>query len=162
VVLMRSLADQDVAELGGRPSVLTRQQADHVELNRLLGELAGVEPSQQDAVLRRIYRLVFPHAFAEESVLWPVLRRVLADGPMLTLPIECEHQAVNELVTELEGLLATAERRPEVLARLVAMLNRTSATRKTSCCPGSRPRSVLRHCARSACLERWSVGQHPA
>lgn len=58
---MRSLADQEVAELGGRLSVLIRQKVDHVELDRLLHELADTGPAQQDPVLRRIYRLVFPH-----------------------------------------------------------------------------------------------------
>ena len=42
---------------------------------------------------------MFPHAFAEESVRCPVLRRTVPDGPALTLQIEQEHQAVNELVT---------------------------------------------------------------
>ena len=37
-------------------------------------------PEEQLPVLIDLYRLVFPHAFAEESVLWPVMRRVLPDG----------------------------------------------------------------------------------
>lgn len=118
----RSLADQDVAQLGGRLSVLARQKADHVHLDRLLHELDATPPTAQDPVLRRIYRLVFPHAFAEESVLWPVLRRSLPDGPALTLQIEQEHQEVNELVTRLEQLGPDADERPAVLARLTAVL----------------------------------------
>jgi hemerythrin superfamily protein len=119
---LRSLADQTTAELGGRTSVLTRQKADHVELDRLLHELGRTAPDAQDAVLRRIYRLVFPHAFAEESVLWPVLRRVLPDGPELTLQVEQEHQEVNELVTRLERLDAADPGRPAVLDRLTDVL----------------------------------------
>ena len=121
-LLRRSLADQDVAELGGRLSVLARQKADHVRLDELLHELDATPPAGQDAVLRRIYRLVFPHAFAEESVLWPVLRRSLPDGPALTLQIEQEHQEVNELVTRLEQLAPDAPERPAVLERLTAVL----------------------------------------
>jgi hemerythrin superfamily protein len=119
---MRSLADQSVTELGGPVSVLTRQKRDHVKLDRLLQELAERQPAAQDDVLRRIYRLVFPHAFAEESVLWPVLRRVLPDGEQLTLQVEQEHQEVNELVTRLEQLPLDAPERQEVLSRLVEVL----------------------------------------
>lgn len=72
-----SIAEQSTAELGGRLSVLTRQKDDHVKLDRLLNQLSQTQNEEQDQVLLDIYRLVFPHAFAEESVLWPVMRRVL-------------------------------------------------------------------------------------
>ncbi len=91
---MKSLAEQTVAELGGHKSVLSRQKRDHVELDRLLHRLSEVTPPEQGPVLRSIYRLVFPHAFAEESVLWPVVRRVLPDGHDLTLQVELEHQEI--------------------------------------------------------------------
>ena len=119
---MRSLADQDVRELGGRLSVLHRQKQDHVELDALLHELGRTPADDQDEVLRRLYRLVFPHAFAEEAVLWPALRRMLPDGEQITLQIEQEHQEVNELVTSLEHLDAADPRRQPVLDRLVAVL----------------------------------------
>jgi len=119
---MRSLAEQSDSDLGGPVSVLTRQKRDHVKLNGLLDELDRTEPADQDPVLRRIYRLVFPHAFAEEAVLWPVLRRVLPDGEALTLQVEQEHQEVNELVTKLEQLPVDAPDRPATLRRLVEVL----------------------------------------
>jgi hypothetical protein len=119
---LKSLADQDTAQLGGRWSVLARQKADHVELDRLLHRLDETPPAEQGPVLRSLYRLVFPHAFAEESVLWPVLRRVLPDGGPLTLQIEQEHQEVNELVVRLERLDAADPARPAVLDRLAEVL----------------------------------------
>ena len=119
---MRSLAEQDRRELGGRISVLVRQKRDHVQLDALLHELGRTRPEDQDDVLRRIYRLVFPHAFAEESVLWPALRRLLPDGPQLTLQIEQEHQEVNELVTRLEDLAVSDPERSATLDRLVEVL----------------------------------------
>jgi hemerythrin superfamily protein len=118
----RSLSEQDVDELGGRLSVLTRQKQDHVRLDELLQTLDATPAARQDAVLRQIYRLVFPHAFAEESVLWPVLRRSLPDGPALTLTIEQEHQEVNELVTRLEQLAPDTPERAAVLDRLTGVL----------------------------------------
>lgn len=109
---MRSVADQSVAELGGRISVLSRQKSDHVKLDELLHRLRESSHEEQLPVLLELYRLVFPHAFAEESVLWPVMRRVLPDGEELTLQVEQEHQEVNELVTRLEDLeLGSLERR---------------------------------------------------
>jgi len=119
---MTSLAEQNDHELGGRLSVLTRQKRDHVKLDRLLSELMATDLADQSEVLRDIYRLVFPHAFAEEAVLWPVLRRVLPDGQELTLQVEREHQEVNELVTALESMPLEDPDRPTTLARLVEVL----------------------------------------
>jgi hemerythrin superfamily protein len=119
----RSIADQTVEELGGPGSVLARQRHDHVQLHQLLRELEGTTGRAQEEVLTRIDRLVFSHAFAEESVLWPVMRRVLPDGEELTLRIEEEHQEVNELVAELETLGHDDPRRAQRLSRLVEVLN---------------------------------------
>jgi hemerythrin superfamily protein len=120
--MMRSIAEQKVDELGGRLSVLTRQRRDHVKLENLLEDLEGTTGAAQGQVLLRIYRLVFPHAFAEEAVLWPVMRRVLPDGHELTLEVEREHQEVNELVTALEALEEADPARKPVLARLIDVL----------------------------------------
>ncbi|MEX5260185.1 hemerythrin domain-containing protein [Kocuria sp. CPCC 205263] len=120
--MMRSIAEQKVHELGGRLSVLTRQRRDHVKLENLLEDLEDTTGEDQRQVLLRIYRLVFPHAFAEEAVLWPVIRRVLPDGHELTLEVEREHQEVNELVTALETLEEADPARKPVLARLIDVL----------------------------------------
>ena len=119
---MRSLAEQDVAEMGGPISVLSRQKSDHVKLDALLRRLDASPPSAQLPVLLDLYRLVFPHAFAEESVLWPVMRRVLPDGEELTLQVEQEHQEVNELVTRLEALEPGSRERTAAVARLIDVL----------------------------------------
>jgi hypothetical protein len=73
-------------------------------------------------VLARVYRLVFAHAFAEEAVLWPVLRRVVPDGERWTLQVEQEHQEVNELVTRLDAGRPGDAGRDELLDRLVTVL----------------------------------------
>jgi hemerythrin superfamily protein len=117
-----SIAQQNIQELGGRGSVLVRQREDHVELDRLLHELDGTTGREQEQVLRRIDRLVFSHAFAEEAVLWPVLRRALPDGEALTLQVEQEHQEVNELVGTLETVGHDDPRRAGLLSRLVDVL----------------------------------------
>ncbi|WP_448641304.1 hemerythrin domain-containing protein [Geodermatophilus sp. URMC 63] len=118
----RSIADQTDEELGGSGSVLVRQRDDHERLDGLLRELDGSTGRAQEEVLTRIDRLVFSHAFAEETVLWPVIRRVLTDGDELTRRIETEHQEVNELGAELESLAHDDPRRAQRLARLVEVL----------------------------------------
>jgi hemerythrin superfamily protein len=117
-----SLIQQDDTQLGGAASVLVRQKRDHVKLDRLLGELGTASVDEQNGVLRRIYRLVFPHAFAEEAALWPVLRRVLPDGEELTLHVEREHQEVNELVMRIEDTAAGSVERQPLLNRLTQVL----------------------------------------
>lgn len=120
---MTSLAQQSTAELGGPFSILVRQKRDHVRLDELLHELdAATVGAAQEAVLQRIARLVFPHAFAEESVLWPTLRRVLPDGHELTLQVEQEHQEVNELWTRLEETDPHGTERREIIGRLAEVL----------------------------------------
>jgi hypothetical protein len=119
---MKSIADQSVAELGGRGSVLARQKRDHVRLGRLLDEVGRAPAERQAPLLLAIYRLVFPHAFAEEAVLWPVARRVLPDGQALTLEIEREHQRINELVTRLESLPVGSPEHEAVLHRVIDLL----------------------------------------
>jgi hemerythrin superfamily protein len=119
---VRSIADQTADELGGPGSLLVRQRDDHIELDRLLHELDGVTGTAQEEVLTRIHRLVFSHAFAEETVIWPVVRRVLPDGEALTLQIAEEHQEVNELVTALEHDGLDHPERPARLRRLTEVL----------------------------------------
>lgn len=119
---MLSIAEQSPAELGGSLSVLHRQRRDHVRLAHLLEALGGAPEHEQRSVLLAIYRLVFPHAFAEEAVLWPVMRRVLPDGHELTLRVEREHQAINELVMRLQNLPADSTERHRLLVRTVQLL----------------------------------------
>src|SRR3712207_4197131 len=120
--MFRSIAAQTLDELGGAGSILARQRRDHVQLDRLLLRLEATTGTAQEEVLQRIDRLVFSHAFAGETVLWPVLRRALPDGDALTLRVEEEHQEVNELVTALERDGVDDPQRPARLARLVEVL----------------------------------------
>jgi hemerythrin superfamily protein len=120
--MMKSLAEQSLNELGGRLSVLSRQKSDHIKLDKLLHRLEEVEPSEQPPVLLQIYGLVFPHAFAEETVLWPTIRRLLPEGHELTLRVEQEHQAINELVTRLELLEPCSIQRQQLLNQIVRLL----------------------------------------
>lgn len=117
------MADQTVAQLGGEGSPLVRQRRDHAVLERLLGTAGRTSRAEQDDVLQRLARLVFPHAHAEETVVWPALRRVLPDGQELTERNEQEHQEINELWSAMELTAPGEPRRAELLDRLTALLH---------------------------------------
>ena len=117
-----SIAMQSDDQLGGSASVLVRQKRDHVELDRLLGAIDAAAGSEREELLNRLCRLVFPHAFAEESVLWPAIRAQVVDGEQLTLRIEREHQEINELFSELERTTADSPRHYKLWAQVSALL----------------------------------------
>ena len=117
-----SLAQQSIEELGGRLSVLSRQKLDHVRLDQLLQQLRHAPPGEEGAVLLPIFRLVFTHAFAEETVLWPVIRRVVPDGDHFTLEVEREHQQINQLVTVLEGTQPGSPERARMIEQMIDLL----------------------------------------
>jgi hemerythrin superfamily protein len=100
--MTRSIADQSVDALGGSGSIIVRQRRDHERLSELIDRVRATTGADQDEVLNRLCRLVFPHAFAEEAVLWPALREVLPDGEELTVEVEREHQEITEVVSALE------------------------------------------------------------
>jgi hypothetical protein len=118
----RSIAKQTEDELGGSSSVLSRQRRDHIKLDHLLNRLGETPASGHGSILLEICRLVFPHAYAEETVLWPVIRRVLPDGHDLTLRVELEHQEINELTARLETLEPGSDDYHELLDRIVNLL----------------------------------------
>ncbi|RCK69379.1 hemerythrin domain-containing protein [Desertihabitans brevis] len=117
-----SIARQTERQLGGSRSVLVRQQRDHQELDRLVHAIDASTGRERLELLEDLARLVFPHAFAEESVLWPVIRRVMPEGPELTLQVEQEHQEINELWSQLERTTPGDGRHEELWPRIVALL----------------------------------------
>jgi hypothetical protein len=119
---MASLAEQTIEEMGGPHSILVRQKRDHIELDRLLGLIDATSGRARRGHLNRLCRLVFPHAFAEESVLWPAIRRLVPDGEALTLEIEQEHQQINELFSDLERLEDADPRRGPLWAQITRLL----------------------------------------
>jgi hypothetical protein len=135
---MKSIANQTEEELGGPTSVLVRQRRDHAALDGLLHELAAISGEAEEELLTRLDRLVFSHAFAEETVLWPVLRSVLPDGDELTLQVEKEHQEVCEIVSALERDGAAHPSAAPGLRASSTCSARTSGPRRTCCSHGCR------------------------
>ncbi|GGW50174.1 hemerythrin domain-containing protein [Streptomyces xantholiticus] len=119
-----SITQQSVEELGGEASVLVRQRRDHAELDRLMNlYTAGsqaVEGRQQ--TLEDIIQLTFSHAFAEETVLWPTLRRLAQDGEELTSRVEQEHQEINNLVAAIERTAPADPRHDELVEQAFSLI----------------------------------------
>lgn len=119
---MTSIADQTVEELGGASSVLVRMRREHAEQEALLQRVESTSGEDQDEVLTRLWRLVFTHAYAEETVVWPAIRAVSADGEALTLHIEQGHQKLSELTAELDCTGPGEPGREELITELAAEL----------------------------------------
>ncbi|MFE6194578.1 hemerythrin domain-containing protein [Streptomyces sp. NPDC057838] len=121
--MYRTIEDQTVEQLGGEGSVLARQRRDHAEMDRLMERHQALpDGAERERVLKQLVQLVFSHAFAEETVLWPAVRRAAADGEALTSRVEEEHQEINDLVTAVERLEPGTAEREEKVRRVFALI----------------------------------------
>ncbi|GHH45549.1 hemerythrin domain-containing protein [Streptomyces candidus] len=121
--MARTIKDQTVEELGGDGSVLARQRREHAEMDRLMDRYQRLTDSEEQArLLKEIVQLVFSHAFAEETVLWPAVRCSVPDGEELTARVEQEHQQINDLTSEIERLDPQDPRRDEMVRRVFALI----------------------------------------
>ncbi|MDG9717639.1 hemerythrin domain-containing protein [Streptomyces sp. DH24] len=118
-----TIKEQTVEQLGGPSSVLARQRRDHVEMDRLMDRYQTLADGEdREPVLQETVQLVFSHAFAEETVLWPAVRRSVEDGHELTLRVEEEHQQINDLVADIERLSPGSSEREEKVRRVFALI----------------------------------------
>ena len=118
-----SIAGQSVEALGGPGSIIVRQRREHAQLHELVGRVRSTAGAEQDEVLTQLCRLVFPHAFAEEAVLFPAARKVLDEGDPLSLDIEQEHQEINEVYAAVERSRHGDPGREELIERAIALLD---------------------------------------
>ncbi|THA46203.1 hemerythrin domain-containing protein [Streptomyces sp. A1136] len=114
-----SIARQSIEQLGGEASILARQRRDHEELDRLMRRYDADPhpPEERQQILKDIIQFTFAHAFAEETVLWPALRRLHPDGDALTSRVEQEHQEINVLVAAIERTDPAYPRHRELTSR---------------------------------------------
>lgn len=117
-----SIALQDEQALGGPGSILVRQRRDHARLDVLLARIEETRGEERDEAITAMCRLAFPHAFAEEAVVWPAARRVLPEAAELTLEVEQEHQEINEILAAVERSRAGDEGREALIARAIELL----------------------------------------
>ncbi|MGC5034730.1 MULTISPECIES: hemerythrin domain-containing protein [unclassified Streptomyces] len=118
-----TIATQSVDQLGGPGSVLARQRRDHAEMDRLMDRYRALEDgADRERVLKEVVQLVFSHAFAEETVLWPAVRRAVPDGEELTSRVEEEHQEINDLVAGIERLEPGTAEREDTMERVFDLI----------------------------------------
>ncbi|MEV7073808.1 hemerythrin domain-containing protein [Streptomyces sp. NPDC091972] len=121
--MSRTIKDQTVEELGGDRSILVRQRREHEEMDRLMDRYLTLDDlRQREEILKQVVQLVFSHAFAEETVLWPVVRASVPDGEDLTARVEEEHQQINDLVADIERLPAGDPGREDKVQRAFALI----------------------------------------
>ncbi|MFJ5998658.1 hemerythrin domain-containing protein [Streptomyces sp. NPDC092370] len=118
-----TIEEQTVEQLGGPSSVLARQRRDHAEMDRLMERFRALaDGAERERILKEIVQLVFSHAFAEETVLWPAVRRAVPDGEELTSRVEEEHQQINDLVADIERLGPGSPEREEKVRRVFTLI----------------------------------------
>ncbi|MER7576192.1 hemerythrin domain-containing protein [Streptomyces sp. NPDC126514] len=118
-----TIKDQTMEQLGGPDSVLARQRRDHAEMNRLMDRYQTLPDGEdRERVLQTTVQLVFSHAFAEETVLWPAVRRSVPGGDELTSRVEEEHQQINNLAADIERLGPGSPEREEKVRRVFALI----------------------------------------
>ncbi|MEW2513721.1 hemerythrin domain-containing protein [Streptomyces sp. NPDC046870] len=121
--MSRTIKDQTVEQLGGGGSILVRQRREHEEMDRLMNRYLTLDDvHQRERVLKQVVQLVFSHAFAEETVLWPTVRASVPDGEELTARVEEEHQQINDLVADIERLPAGDPGREDKVQRAFALI----------------------------------------
>jgi len=101
---LTSVADQSEDERGGPGSILSRQSADHADLDRLMRAYdAEPDADARGKIVAELGERALRHAFAEETVLFPAYRKHLpGDGDELTAHIEGDHQQINEMLEDLQ------------------------------------------------------------
>ncbi|UFQ19410.1 MULTISPECIES: hemerythrin domain-containing protein [Streptomyces] len=118
-----SIKHRSVEELGGEASVLARQRRDHAEMSQLMARHQALpDGTGREEILQQLIQLVFSHAFAEETVLWPAVRRRVADGEALTAQVEEEHQQINDLTTDIERLPPGDLEREDKIRRVFSLI----------------------------------------
>lgn len=101
---LTSVADQTEEQRGGPASILSRQSADHADLDALMHAYeAEADADARGRVVAELSERALRHAFAEETVLFPAYRRHLpGDHDDLTAHIQGDHQQVNEMLVDLQ------------------------------------------------------------
>ena len=93
--------------------------ADHQEVEAMFGQLEALpEGPERDQLVQQVTRELSVHAAVEEQVLYPAMRRSLADGESQVEEALDEHQAVKETLVDIERA-SDPDERDELLEELI-------------------------------------------
>jgi hemerythrin superfamily protein len=108
-----STSSQDVVD------ILT---TDHHEVRQLISQIPTTDPAQRRDLADTVIAELMRHAVAEEMYVYPAMREHLPDGERRVQHDIEEHQQLEEVMKELEGLDAADSRFLETLGRLEQVL----------------------------------------
>ena len=95
---------------------------DHHEVLALVGQIPTAEPAQRRDMTDTIIAELMRHSVAEEMYVYPAMRDHLTDGERKVQHDVEEHQQLEEVMKELEGLDAADSRFLEAFGRLEQVL----------------------------------------
>jgi hemerythrin superfamily protein len=106
----------------GNQDVIDILTADHHEVLALVGQIPTADPGQRRDMADTVIAELMRHSVAEEMYVYPAMRDKLPDGAAKVAHDTEEHQQLEEIMKELEGVDSADPRFLEVLGRLEAVL----------------------------------------
>ena len=106
----------------GNQDVVDILTADHHEVLALVGQIPTADPEQRRDMTDTVIAELVRHSVAEEMYVYPAMREHLPDGESQVQHDVEEHQKLEEVMKELEGLDAADARFVEALGRLESVL----------------------------------------
>jgi hemerythrin superfamily protein len=106
----------------GNQDVVDILTADHHEVLALVGQIPTADPGQQRDMTDTVIAELVRHSVAEEMYVYPAMREHLPDGESQVQHDVEEHQELEEVMKELEGLDAADARFLQALGRLESVL----------------------------------------
>ena len=106
----------------GSQDVIEILTTDHREVLTLVGQIPAADPERRRDLADTVIAELMRHSVAEEMYVYPAMRDHLPDGESKVRHDVQEHQELEEVMKELEGVDAADPRFLEVLGRLEAIL----------------------------------------
>ena len=106
----------------GEQDVVDILTADHHEVLGLVGQIPTADPGQRRDMTDTVIAELMRHSVAEEMYVYPAMREHLPDGESKVQHDIEEHQELEEVMKELEGLDTANPQFLETLGRLEAVL----------------------------------------
>jgi hemerythrin superfamily protein len=106
----------------GNQDVVDILTTDHHEVLALVGQIPTADPTQRRDMADTVIAELMRHSVAEEMYVYPAMRDHLPDGESKVQHDIEEHQQLEEVMKELEGIDAADPRFLEALGRLEAVL----------------------------------------
>ncbi|MGY2083943.1 hemerythrin domain-containing protein [Blastococcus sp. SYSU DS0539] len=106
----------------GEQDVVDILTTDHHEVLALVSQIPTADPDQRRDMTDTVIAELMRHSVAEEMYVYPAMRDHLPDGDGKVQHDIQEHQQLEEVMKELEGLDAADPQFLETLARLDAIL----------------------------------------